>query len=381
MASLENAEVQRRPSRTPGLQLGLWSYGIVNLILIFAVSLVTWYWLADPVVSSLKLYPQPFAAILFWMLMTLILLGFNTELYPFNRLKQPLAGLLAAIVGTLLALAIVWFLTSVIGSWDPAFAAGRPNGLGYLAAALWVLMGFFTWSTLTNNWGHWPWVDLGLKQPVVGIAEFLLGFFLAVLGYVVLIYPNLATWADPQKALLPLPTVIGWYYSVIVSMLLTVVTWENWPWSSFNSRAGVAIGSFFGNFVLGTVIYYVFLAVIKGFLTPAPVLAKLGDSITLYPAELGVGVVLWILVWGNLFGNYPTHLGKTTNMIVRTIVVLALAVATYLGYYNWFAVKVLHEPVLVGNFGGDALIWIDWVILVLLYYVVYFGTYGLVRRQ
>jgi hypothetical protein len=71
----------------------------------------------------------------------------------------------------------------------------------------------------------------------------------------------------------------------------------------------------------------------------------------------------------------PTHLTPALNRVVRTVIVFVLAVATYLLYYHWLGTAVLHEPAMLDSYGGNALIGMDWVTLILFGYVVSFGLY------
>jgi hypothetical protein len=46
---------------------------------------------------------------------------------------------------------------------------------------------------------------------------------------------------------------------------------------------------------------------------------------------------------------------------------------------RFLGTKVLHFPALKGNYGGAPLTFMDWLILVLLWYTVAFGGYGSTR--
>jgi AAT family amino acid transporter len=47
---------------------------------------------------------------------------------------------------------------------------------------------------------------------------------------------------------------------------------------------------------------------------------------------------------------------------------------------RWFAMDVLHEAAIVPGFGGDPLTWVDLLNLILLIFVVYFGSYGIRKK-
>lgn len=360
-----------------GLQLGTTMFSLMSLLIITAGSYLIWAIFADPSQAVWKTYPQPFGVVLFWSIMFVVFFGFLGQLWGLGHLPQPVGGLIWILLTTVLAVIVPSVLLHGYGAMDPAFDIGKG---GYTASTMIVLIGFYAWGILGTSMGHWPWVDLGLKQPWLGIAGLLVGFVLTFFGYVVLIYPSLASWTSPDKTLLPLTTVIGWFYSVIVSWLTTFLILENWPWSVLGSRARTAVGALVGNFVVGTGIYFGFLAILEGFLIPKEAQANLGAAINIWPAHLGVCFSFWLIFWANVVGNHPTGLGPVANRVVRLVVTFGLAIATFVAYTRWFAVSVLNEAEIAPGFGGDPLTWIDLMIYVMLVYVIYLGSYGLNRK-
>lgn len=364
------------PKQQFGLSLNPVPFALAHLIIILAVSLVVWQVFADPRQGLWKLYPQPFGAVMFWFILEVVFLAFNGELWLFQGLKQPLAGLLALLTGAVLAFLTVGILVFGIGRFEPAF---NPGGTGWTATGMIVLMGFYFFGILATNMGHWPWVDLGLKQPWVGIVEFFEGFFLAFLGYLVLIYPSVASWSQSGKVILPLATAVGWFYSVIVSWLTTANALDNWPWSRLGSRAKTALAAFGGNFIIGTGIYFLFLALLKNFLIPLEAQISLGAAITMWPAQLGVCILFWVLIWSTVFDNRP--LDTVAKKVIRVVITYGLGIITFWLYTRWFAISILHEAEISRGFGGDPLTWMDLMILVMLIYAVYFGSYGLSKKS
>jgi len=381
MAQMAEVVQEQGTTAEPVPRFGLWGNWIAHLIIISVVSRVTYSIFFDPKLSPLHIYPQPFGAILFWMLMVDIWFFINFELWPFTRLRQPARGVVSTIACLVLTLFIVWLFNFAWGAWDPTFDHARADGTGYLAAGLGVLIGFFTWSTMTVNFGNWPWADHGLKQPMVGAGDFLLGFFLWVLGYAALIYPNLAPWATPQHHFFDLPTTIGWFYSVIVAMLLTGALWENWPWSLAGNRRAIAIVSLIGNLVLGAVIFILFMGLLRAVLIPADIQKALGAGINIEAAQLGVCFVWWIVFMFNVMKNWPTQFGQLTNYALRAVITFVLGVITYLVYNHWAGTAILHEPAVQGSYGGNPLLFMDWLIMILFFYVWNFGSWGLTREE
>ncbi|MBS1691163.1 MAG: hypothetical protein JST91_02875 [Actinobacteria bacterium] len=352
------------------------AFGLANLAVVVVVSLAGWYLLADPVTSPWSFYPLPFNAALFWAILFVVFIGFNAEFAGFNRFPQPWRGLAIVAATVAFAVAVTALLAQGLGRIDPDFAADRAGGLGYFTGALFVLFGFGTFVMAVLNWQHWPWPQLGLKQPAVGLAE-----IAAIAGPTMLLYFVLGlpavTVAD-SRPLMTVDTVLGWFYCVIVAVLLTGQTLDNWPWRSAGSPARVALASVAGNIVVGTVFYVVAVPFVATLLGPVTADALAG-GINQFPAQLGVCWAFWIIFWANAFGNRPTGMGAAANYAVRIAITFALGVATFVFYYRFAAGDLLHEPAVAPGIHGNALGFMDWMVLVTLFYVVGFESLGLRR--
>ena len=375
-ATIINTTVNAKPF---GLQVGAIGFAIASFIVIHGISFVVWKLFVDPQAGIWKYYPQPFGVYLFWAILVIVFIGFNLEMNGFSKLSQPMGGIVVTSATLVLGFALPMLLIFGYGRLDPAFSPAQYAGHG--AAGLIVLIGFYGFGVVANSMDGWPWTDAGMKQPMVGLAQIITGFFLTTVGYVVLIYPCLASWTGPDKVLMALPTAIGWFYSVIVAWLTTALIFDLWPYSTFKTRAGMALAAFFGNFVLGTIVYFILLALLKNVLIPAEALEKIGPAINLWPAQLGVWIVNMLLFWALCCGNAPATLSPAMNRVVRFIVTWALGIGAFVVYMKWFAVEVLNEAAIVPGFGGDPLTWVDLLNLVLLIYVVYFGCYGLIKKE
>lgn len=351
-------------------------FGIANVAVVMIIVLAGWYLLSDPETSPLDLYPLPFNAGLFWALLFVVWSGFNLEFFGFNRLRQPHQGAAIACSTAVFAVVVTWAFGSGLGHLNPDFAASREGGLGYFAAALFVLFAFSTYVLVVINWLHWPWTDLGLKQPMVGLCEIAFTVLPTIALYVVLGLPAVSANAGAGEPILGLNTLLGWYYSIVVAVVLTGLTLDNWPWRLAGSRGRVAAAALVGNVVLGTILYWVLLGICK-VLIGASTVTELGDAIHQFPSQLGVCWVAWMIMWGNAFGNKPTGFSAAANLALRAAITFSLAVGTFLFYYYVAAEHLLHEPVVAGNLHGNALGFMDWFALVTLLYVVGFGSYGL----
>lgn len=379
MSQATDATAVVTDSRPFGLQVGAVGFAAASFFVIHGISWLVWRLFVDPQVGVWKFYPQPFGAYLFWSVLVIVFIGFNLGMHGFSKLSQPMGGIVATGVTLAFGFAIPMLLIFGWGSLDPAFSP--VNYAGHGAAGLIVLIGFYGFGVVANSMDGWPWTDAGMQQPMVGWAQIMTGFFLTTVGYLAFVYPALSSWTAPDRVLMSLPTAIGWFYSVITVWLTTVLVLDLWPYSMFPTRAGRALAAFFGNFILGTVLYFVFLALLKNVLIPAEALEKIGGAINLWPAQLGVWIVNILLFWALCCGNAPTTKSPATNRVLRFVITWALGIGAFMIYMKWFAVSVLHEAAIVPGFGGDPLTWVDLLNLILLIYVCYFGCYGLIRKE
>ena len=60
--------------------------------------------------------------------------------------------------------------------------------------------------------------------------------------------------------------------------------------------------------------------------------------------------------------------------------VALLAIGTYMLFMRFFATTVLHFPATSGRYGGNPLLWVDWAIIIVLWYAVAFGGHFGSRR-
>ena len=136
-----------------------------------------------------------------------------------------------------------------------------------------------------------------------------------------------------------------------------------------------------GNLVLGWVFYVALGGIAQLVLGPANV-AALGDTMPSFAAQVGVCWVFWMIMWPNAFGNRPDGPGLGA-MAARTAITLVLAVATFALYYWVLAGAVFHEPPAAegATVNGSALVAIDWLIIIALWYVAAAESWGLPRMR
>ncbi|PUA18264.1 hypothetical protein C7W93_14715 [Glaciimonas sp. PCH181] len=347
-------------------------------LIVHAISLGVWRLFVDSRLAVWKYSPQPFGMYLFWGILVLVFIGFNFNMAGFSALKQPVRGCVATVLTFALAFLLPATLVYGYGALDSAFSA--VGGTGYGAVGLIVLIGFYGFGILATGMAGWPWSDSGLSPVLSGFAQLVSGCCLTGLGYFLLIYPSISTASAPHAILLPLPVAIGWFYSVIVAWLTTFLIFDNWPWSMLRRKSHMALAALVGNFLLGTALYGVHLALLRWVLIPPDAIEKIGEMFPSWPAQLGVWIAFWLIFWANVAGNWPNRFGMGTNRVIRAASCWSLGLISFVVYTRWFSAAVLHEAEIVPGFGGDPLTWVDLLNYVMLIYVVYFQFYGLSRK-
>jgi amino acid transporter, AAT family len=353
-----------------------YSLGLANFVVVIVLALAFWWLLGDPKWSPFHWYPLPFNATLFWAILFIVFVGFNCEFFGFDRIPQPVRGLVLIAATVAFSVLMTWALASGIGHLFPDFAAHRAGGLGYFTGALFVLFGFFVYVMVVINHAHWPWTALGMRQPLTGLCEIAFAFVPTFILYLVFGLPSLSLSTPSGHALMSVNLCIGFWYSVVVATLLTGLAGENWPWSAARTGGRTALAATIGNIALGVVIYFVLLGICRAIIGSSTVKA-MGDVIHEFPAELGVCWNFWIIFWANAFGNWPNDRSRAVNIAARAVITFALGLVTFVFYYYWMSGHVLHEPVVAGSLHGNALGFLDWCVLWTLFYVICLESYGL----
>jgi amino acid transporter, AAT family len=358
---------------------------VITTLALFVLGVVSWWLIGDPewsVFGAKADGPADEATklaivscLLFWTILGHIFTGFTFGNWPFNKLSQPMSGIAQVLVDLVIGILGTLLFTRGVGAWDPTFSANAAGGLGYTAAAFIVLIGFYAYAMPVASLGGYPFESV--PPPTSGVANWLLGAFLTVVGVVALVYPNFNSQLS-ANAPVSLPTVTGWIYSSIVIVIVGAMQWGNWPWAGIADRHLRAVTALVVSLGGGYLLMLIFEAVLRAIL-PEYVVDTKGFPIALETAQLGVFFSLCSLIAGLIFG--PTKLTSVlASRVVRTVLVTIAAILSYVVFTRLFATTVLHFPAVKGNYGGNPLLWADWMILLVLWHAVAFGGYLSTRR-
>jgi amino acid transporter, AAT family len=351
---------------------------VVAIVAIFAVSIVTWWLIGDPTwsLSGAKADGSADAAtksaivscLLFWTIFGHIFTGFTFGNWPFTKLPQPLSGVAQVVVDLIIGILGTLLFTRVVGHWDPTFSAATAGGTGYTAAAFIVLIGFYAYAFASASLGGYPFESVPV--PLASVAQWFMAAFITVIGVVWLVYPNFSA-ALAAHAPVSLPTAAGWVYSSIVIVIVAAMQWQNWPWAGIANRHLRSLAALVVTLGGGYVLMLGFKGLLHGIL-PGDIKDVAGFPFALEAAELGVCFSLWSLIFGLIVA--PSKISSVAvARAVRTVIVAVLAILTYVVFMRFFATTVLHFPATRGNYGGNPLLWMDWTILLVLWYAVAFG--------
>ncbi|MEI9406435.1 hypothetical protein [Mesorhizobium argentiipisi] len=358
---------------------------VFTTLAIFAVAVVSWWLIGDPkwsIAGARATGPDDEAAklavvscVLFWAILGLIFTGFTFGNWPFSKLRQPIAGFAQVAVNVVIGILGTLLFTHGVGQWDPTFSANTAGGAGYTAAAFIVLIGFYAYAFPVTSLGGYPFE--AVTSPTSGTAQWLLGAFLTVIGVVALIYPNFNAQLS-SSAPVSLPKVTGWIYSSIVIVIAGGMLWGNWPWAGIANRHLRALAALIATLGGGYLLMLVFEAVLRQIL-PTQILERQGFPLALETAQLGVFFAISSLISGLIFG--PSKIESVVAArIFRTLIVTVAAILSYVLFMRFFATTVLHFPAVEGSYGGNPLLWVDWMILIVLWHAVAFGGHFSTRR-
>ncbi|MDF1704896.1 MAG: hypothetical protein P1U38_08985 [Aeromicrobium sp.] len=340
-----------------------------SLLAILTIAVVSWWLLIDPQWGVLEVYGNQANAAIFWALFVIVCLGFNLESWGFHRLRQPWRGIVFSACVIVGSLGITWALAAGWGQVDPSFAADRPDGTGYFAGAIFVLFAFLTNVPAAANFAHRPWSGFGLRQPLLGLAEIAVAAVVCFGLYATFAAPALSTWAETSP-LMSVNTVVGYFYSVVIVILISANQADNWPWTRLT---GARIAAWLPTVLLAGAGVYVVLRWLGGLLIGDAARTALGaDGVNIFAAQLGVCWVLWSIFWVNYRPDRPTHRSIVADRWIRVAITFALALLTFVVYYRFAAEHVLHESLISTGVAGNALGFIDWVIVWMLLHAVAF---------
>ena len=393
--------------------------GIFAFIIFLLIAWSLWFIFSDPR-GPVGAFPYPFVMYLAMMILVGLWQHLLFEDWPFQKLKQPLRG----IVEVLVNLIIVWFVLHVV--FDQLLGLGfnflsqtRLNTLAengqasmvdgqlmsleimrgrhYAQSAIvaFVLIGFFTYPFVTILFGKWPIRPSNLTQPQAGLAEFGWCTTLTIFFYTILIVPfwgaafntvfgpslllNTPWWMSVAGTS-HLHWVFGFWEWMIIVLFMTVNVWRGKPWSVIIlPQPWKGLISFAIIVVIGYTIALLCVNLSPLWL-PEQTVAELTHNKDLtrflwyHAAEIAGFTLIPFLIWHHYFDDFSPVGSKDswTAFAFRTFGVLVFMILNYCLYYyanfGYWALGNSHMTELQHAFpAGESRVWNFWWIIPLLW--------------
>jgi len=373
--------------------------GIISFCTFFGIAWATWFVLSDPR-GPIGWFPYPFVMYLAMMILVGIWQHMFMGDWPFQKIPQPMRGVVMTIVNVIL----VWFVIDVVFyrilglgfnflSYYGLDALGKPGKLAQVAVVGFVLIGFYTYPVSTIFFGKWPVQPSNLKQPETGLAEFGWGSLLTLFAYVILIVPFFGL-VFKGPALSPpwwagiggtphIHWVFGWWEWAIIILFMTANVWRMKPWSALSvGQPWKGLISVIVSFVGAYALMMVCKAIIPMWvpaetfhhLEEAKGLAEVQRFFWIHSAEIAGFTLIPFLIWHHYFDDiaFGMDVDGWAAFLFRTFGVLFFAAISYWVFYyanfgHW-GLGNHHMDQLSHRFPhGESLVWNFWWIIPLLW--------------
>ncbi|MFW9847435.1 MAG: hypothetical protein ACFFD6_11845 [Candidatus Thorarchaeota archaeon] len=303
--------------------------GLISLIYIFIISIIVWW--IPMLIGTTYVGNVAFFSLLGGFGLMAVLFAIWFENWPSYKLKTPWkVGILGTIINVVTAFILVYIATFYALTFHGSDAMslyvgtaifGALSGSCFSVGVLWVA------GTM-----YWPFFDK--KQPTRGIIVFIIGWIFTLGFWFLFFFP---TGSGAVLDLLAYGTALGWTQWTIFFSLLTLMTFEYWPWNKLGSQPKIGIAAFIVCLILG----YVFVIAggyIAGFIYVPIALAlgwtgDLATGIGFMNVALADWLIFGIIVVSLFMDNWPKGYSQEKNFLIRLIVVIVIAEIFFWGYY------------------------------------------------
>ncbi len=326
--------------------------GIVSLIWTLVFTAVAWFVIGYspvPIASAVSLFGG------FGLMAVLFAIWF--ENWPFYKLRAPWKVGLAATIWNVIVAFIFYFLAN----W---FATLYAPYIGLVDAYVTLGVGWAIFGSLSAScfsfavlWvaGTMYWPVFDKKQPVRGIIVFAFGWIITLAVWLLMFFP----FGNPAASLLdPLSWVVqpyglnmGWTQWTIFFSLLTLMTFEYWPWNKAGKQPLIGIAAFIVCAILGYVA--VIVAGLLGMYVTLPLfIAMFGNpgvafhlpAVGLWNVAYADWLIVAVIVVSLFMDNWPKGFSQMKNILIRLVTVFILGTLFFIGIY--FVTPFLSVPLL-----------------------------------
>jgi hypothetical protein len=334
--------------------------GFLSIIIVFIISIVTWWIFFDPRWHSTKVVPWASVIGGFGLIGVVYAIWFENWPY-YNWFRTPWK---VGLVGTVInAIIIIIFTLVLLPAFNSYYSAKITDDyvawyvgasiFGAISGSLFSFAVLFVAGTM-----YWPFFKL--KQPKRGVIVWVIGSAITTLVWFFLFFPNgnresYATISTAVKGVYaPIPNYpfsLGWTQWIIVFSLLTLMVFEYWPWSKLGRKQPfIGLIAFGSCIILGLIANYLSPIIVENIVDPFFVLIG-GDPpgdiqrfVGVYVMHINYAIFLTcaVVLVALFFDNWPKKYSQWKNFLIRLVLVVVIGTAAFYAYY-------LLSPLLFGE--------------------------------
>lgn len=335
--------------------------GILALIVVFFISLITWYLFFDS-----RIYGPDrvhYASLIGGFGLVGVVWAIWFENWPYyEKFKKPWQ---IGLVGTLINIAIALLFTYLLlplfnGFYEPSVQNPDEFLSWYIGASIFGSLSGSTFSfgvLFVAGTMYWPFFKI--KQPKRGIIVWIIGTIVGLIVWLILFLPagNPTATNAGEVVYRQYAYSLGWTQWVIFFSLLTQLVYEYWPWKTLGRKQPyMGILCFLVCAILGFILSLVFPFIIQFVFDPI-FLAAGGDpklevdyGLTQFKGwyvmsiSYAIFLILAIVMVSLFFDNWPKRFSQAKNLIFRFLLVIGLGTLMFFGYY-FLAPYLVGDPV------------------------------------
>jgi hypothetical protein len=335
--------------------------GILALIVVFFISLITWYLFFDS-----RIYGPNrvhYASLIGGFGLVGVVWAIWFENWPYyGKFKKPWQiGLVGTLINIAIALIFTYILLPLFNSlYEPSVQNPDEFLSWYIGASIFGSLSGSTFSfgvLFVAGTMYWPFFKI--KQPKRGIIVWIIGTIVGLIVWLILFLPagNPTATNAGEVVYRQYAYSLGWTQWVIFFSLLTQLVYEYWPWKTLaRKQPYMGILCFFVCAILGFILSLVFPFIIQFVFDPIFLVAG-GDpkldvdyGLTQFKGwyvmsiSYAIFLILAIVMVSLFFDNWPKRFSQTKNLIFRFLLVIGLGTLMFFGYY-FLAPYLVGDPV------------------------------------
>lgn len=367
-------------------------YGLINLVVVFALVCGLWYLFLHPNGVMALYTPMYGFSLVTAFVASIVLISKVVNGWPLDgtAMGSVARGIALTLMASIVALLIVYgFFWEFIGRFGITYfspysiiAAGGVgaeifNARENASTAIVYVLAVFLWIALFWSAGfkEWPWI--GVAPGPVALARTATIGLLSVIAYVVLFHPHVSYLFYPAQTMAGVkPWWAPWamtssaYYNLGLILCMTLwvvisdVLWEGYPWRLLDKEDqgtfGRGVFTLAGTAALGAITFVIMLRAMEmvwdepfegGQYTDAPYFRYL------HAGEMAGFAILGAFIVKTYFGGIGQKAGIWLRATIRTGAAAVCAVLLYLFYYSNLSTLLLGKVPGVGQPEDTPLVW------------------------